>query len=68
MRHEPDGHVLLAQTFKLYLCKLELPADIYSDTKLSSIHAERELTPWLPNTYLIVILSRRVRYLNVYLV
>jgi len=36
--------------------------------KLSSIHAETELTPWLPGTYLIVILSCRVRYLNVYLV
>jgi len=31
-RHETDGHVLLAQTFTLCLCKLELPAHIYSDT------------------------------------
>jgi len=32
MKHEPDGHVLLAQTFTLCLCKLQLPPDIYSDT------------------------------------
>jgi hypothetical protein len=51
-KHEPDGHVLLAQTFTLYLYKLELPADIYSDT-LAVFHSRRNRTNSVANQYLL---------------